>query len=131
MTTILAIDYGQKKIGLAVGQMITQTAQPLDVIFIKGDFWLKINKIFKEWQPAAVVIGEPKLADDTPHPLEKLIESFIFELKKRYNVKIYRENEAFTSFEASQYHTGANYNKPVDAHAAAIILESWMRANHA
>lgn len=129
MATLLAVDYGHKKLGFAVGQTITGTATPLEVIGQNGEMWRKIDAIFKEWQPKAVIIGEPKLADGKPHPLEKYIENFINGLEKRYNATVYRENEALTSFEASDYQQGKKQNQYVDAHAAAIFLESWMRCH--
>lgn len=128
MTTILGIDYGHKKIGFAVGQTITGNAQPLVIIKVNGEMWRSIDRIFSQWQPQKVVIGKPKLADGKPHPLEKLIESFIVELKARYNTGIYREDESLTSFEAEEYRQKGRQDL-LDAHAAALILESWMRAN--
>ncbi len=130
VATLLAIDYGHKKLGFAVGQTITGTAMPLSIVKQNGEMWRLIDGMFKEWQPVAVVIGQPQLADGKPHPLEKMIEKLIFSLNERYNVAIYRENEALTSFEAAEYQTVENgVRKPVDAHAAALFLESWMRNN--
>lgn len=128
MATLLGIDYGHKKIGFAVGQTITKTAKPLTVIKQNGEMWQQIGKLFEHWRPEKVIIGQPQLADGKPHPLEKLIENFIIELKTRYNAKIFRENEAYTSFEAS-LHRGAKKTKALDDYAAAILLESWMHSN--
>lgn len=129
MATLLAVDYGHKKLGFAVGQTVTGTATPLSVVAQNGEMWRKIDAIFADWQPQAVIIGEPKLADGKPHPLEKLIENFINALKKRYNATVYREDEALTSFEANGYQQGKKANDYVDAHAAALFLESWMRCH--
>lgn len=129
MATLLGIDYGNKKIGFAVGQTITGSANPIEVIYQNGEMWQKIDTIFKQWRPQQVVIGKPELADGKPHPLEKKIESFIIELKIRYNVETFRENEAYTSFEAATLQTEKGSGKPLDALAAAVILESWMRYN--
>lgn len=126
MATILGIDYGHKKIGFAVGNSVLGTAKPLEVVFQNGEMWKKIDKIFTDWQPKKVVIGKPELADGKPHPLEKNIETFIIELKIRYNVMIYRENEAYTSFEAANLQQEKDIGKPLDALAAAVILGSWM-----
>ncbi|PIE46255.1 MAG: Holliday junction resolvase RuvX [Gammaproteobacteria bacterium] len=130
MGVLIGVDYGHKKLGFAVGQTVTGNARPLTIVAQNGGMWQKIDAIFNEWQPQAVIIGEPKLADGKPHPLEKLIENFINDLKKRYNAAIYRENEALTSFEASSYQQGGERHQPVDAYAAALILESWMRCNN-
>lgn len=128
MATILGIDYGHKKIGFAVGQSITGSARPLSVVYQNGSMWQEIDKIFAQWQPQTIVIGKPELADGKPHPLEKMIENFIIEVKSRYNAVIYRENEAYTSFEAGLMNQGKKM-APIDAEAAAIFLESWMRSN--
>lgn len=130
MATLVGIDYGNRKIGFAVGQSVTATAKPLAVIRQNGEMWKQINKIFQDWQPQLVVVGKPELADGKLHPLEKMIENFIYELKIRYNADVYRVNEAYTSFEAHHYQDGKIEKKqPLDAYAAAIMLESWMRTN--
>ncbi|PID66206.1 MAG: Holliday junction resolvase RuvX [Gammaproteobacteria bacterium] len=129
MATILGIDYGDKKIGFAVGQTITGSTNPLQVVYQNGEMWQKIDQIFQDWQVKTVIIGKPELADGRPHPLEKKIETFIIEMEMRYNVEIYRENEAYTSCEAQALQGGESTGKPLDAFAAAIILESWMRSN--
>lgn len=129
MATLIGIDYGRKKIGFAIGQTITATATPLETIVQNGAMWEKIAAIFNQWQPKIAVVGQPLLADGKPHPLEKFIENFIIELKKRYNIKIYRENETLTSVEASEYQQQNRGLQHLDAYAAAIFLESWMRCN--
>lgn len=126
MATLLGIDYGHKKIGVAVGQTVTGNAQPLIVVKVNGEMWRQMDKIFTQWQPQSVVVGKPKLADGKPHPLEKNIETFILEVKTRYNIKVYREDESLTSYEAAQWQDNRD---ALDAHAAAVILESWLRAN--
>ncbi len=129
MATVLGIDYGHKKIGFAVGNSVLGTAKPLEVIFQNGEMWQKIDKIFADWQPKKVVVGKPELADGKPHPLEKSIESFIITLEMRYNSKICRENEAYTSFEAANLQHEKDIGQPLDALAASVILESWLRTN--
>ncbi len=129
MATILGIDYGHKKIGFAVGNTVLGTAKALEIVYQNGEMWRKIDKVFTDWQPKKVVIGKPELADGKPHPLEKPIETFIDELKKRYKIVIYRENEAYTSFEAANLQKEKDIGKPLDALAAAVILESWMNNN--
>ncbi|MGY0398701.1 MAG: Holliday junction resolvase RuvX [Ostreibacterium sp.] len=126
MATLIGIDYGSKKIGFAVGQTITGTATPLSVVYQNGKMWHLIDDIFFQWKPKLVIVGKPELADGALHPLEKKIESFIFQLKTRYNIQTYRINEAYTSFEAGFYQQDKGV---LDAYAATIILESWLRLN--
>jgi len=129
MATLMAFDYGHKKIGVAIGQIITGTSSPLVVVANDRHKWSIIDKLMTTWQPQGVVIGQPFLADGKPHPLEKMIETFINTLKTRYNIEIYRENEAFTSLAARQYQLRSKCQKAVDSVAAALFLESWMRNN--
>lgn len=126
---VIGFDYGRKKIGVAVGQSITQTAQPLDVLLNDKSLMIEIDKIVEDWTPDCFVVGEPLLADGSEHPLEKAIENFIKVLDSRYNLRIFRENEALTSFEAAQYRRSSGKQEATDAHAAAILLESWFRHN--
>ncbi|MBS9777590.1 MAG: Holliday junction resolvase RuvX [Gammaproteobacteria bacterium] len=128
MATVLGIDYGHKKIGFATGQTITGTTTPTKVIYHNGNLWNEIDSIFATWKPSIVVVGMPLLADGKPHPLEKTIETFINEIKSRYNVAVCRENEAYSSCEARDI-TRKKKNAPIDAEAAAVFLESWIRAN--
>ena len=129
MATVIGIDYGNKKIGFATGQAITKSAAPLKVVFQNGDMWKNIDEIFTQWQPQLVIIGKPVLADGKKHPLEKTIETFIIDLKLRYGaIVVHRENEAYSSFEAGLRKQKRNRGAPLDAEAAAIILESWMRS---
>ncbi len=120
------MDYGNKKIGISIGQSVTKTSNPLKVIKNNGSLEQEIKKVMQEWSPKLVIVGQPKLADGKVQPLEKGIENFIRMLKSSYNVEIYREDEALSSFEASHY---TNERDAFDAYAAAIILESWMRQN--
>lgn len=128
MATFLGIDYGHKKLGLAVGQSITETAQPLMVVPVNGAMWAKIDTVFSQWRPQGVVVGQPKLADGKTHPLEKAIEAFINELILRYNTVVYREDESLTTVEAGDY-VQAGRQQLLDAHAAALFLQSWLRTN--
>ncbi len=131
MAVLLAIDYGSKKLGFAIGQTVTGTATPLTVVKQNGEMWRKIDAIFAEWCPQAVVVGEPKLADGKSHPLSSGIKKFIASLENKYDVSIYREDETLTSFEANEYRRQQSGKRAplMDAHAAALFLESWMRTN--
>ncbi len=128
MAAVLGIDYGNKKVGFAIGNTITGSARPLGVVYQNGEMWKNIEKIFRDWQIKEVVIGKPELADGKPHPLEKKIEKFIIELEMSYNAKTYRENEAYTSFEAVKIQNEKERGKPLDSLAAVVILESWLRS---
>ncbi len=127
MATVIGIDYGLKKIGFSVGQTITKTASPLEIITNNSELWVKIDVLMKDWRPEFLVVGEPKLADGTVHPLENSIENCIKKIKLIYNIDVYREDESFSSVEASRRKNNKRKSKSIDDYAAAVILESWLQ----
>jgi putative Holliday junction resolvase len=130
---ILGLDFGTKRIGVAIGQMITATARPLSVI--KADkgapAWDALDKIIKEWQPAALVVGLPLNMDGTKQPITKQAENFAELLRQRYNLPIYMADERLSTREARDHiFQQGGYRaltaNPVDGMAAQIILTSWL-----
>lgn len=133
--TYLCFDFGGKRIGIAVGHTDTGQASPLETIRnINGrPEWEKIDKLVERWQPAGFVVGLP-LQDDGEHQMQlTLSRSFCKKLTRRYTLKAYRNDERYTSIEASRIlaenrKTG-NRRKAtradIDKIAAAIILEHW------
>ena len=75
---ILSFDFGTKKIGIAVGQTITQSSSPLTVIFNKENKvnWQEINQIVSEWKPDLLLIGKPLNMDGTDSDIMTLVEKF-------------------------------------------------------
>ncbi len=129
MSTLIGIDYGHKKIGFAIGQDITKTANPLMILKNNSDLWREIDKIFNTWKPHKLVIGKPELIDGNKHPLEEKIENFIKKLEQLYSLQIFRENEAYTSEQARELSKNKKNINNIDDYAAAIILERWMTNN--
>jgi putative Holliday junction resolvase len=127
----LSLDFGSKKIGVASGQTITQTATPLCCIAVgpSGIPWDKFDSLIETWRPTGIVVGLP-LNEDGSHSKtsEKALE-FCNTLKKRYSLPIFNVNEHLSSFEARQqlkdYKASHRTTVEVDAIAAAIILTSW------
>jgi putative holliday junction resolvase len=128
----LGFDFGLKKIGLAVGQFVTFTAQPLGVIFAKEGVpdWKNVEKLIKEWRPQCLVVGLPKAVDGSPLSVTEKVEQFAEELK-RFRLPVYLTDERMTTKEARShlFESGGfkalKYGK-VDSVAAAVILEQWM-----
>jgi putative Holliday junction resolvase len=88
--TILAFDFGTKRIGVAVGQEITTTARALITLQNsqgKPD-WEHISRLVEEWRPALLVVGMPTSMDGQPHPLEQTVKDFGDQLKQRYNLPV-------------------------------------------
>lgn len=119
----LGIDYGTKRVGLALSDEDGQLAFPKSVLSNTKDLALDIKKICVEENISGVVIGESRDLDGTPNPLMKDIEIFMEQLKKEVSVPLYLEPEFFTSHQAQKIQ---GKNKMLDASAATIILQSYL-----
>jgi putative holliday junction resolvase len=127
--TLLAFDYGTKKIGLAVGQNISFTATPLGTIKVtKGQgYWLQIDRIIQEWQPNDLLIGWPVNMDGSDSEILEKIQVFIKELQIRYSINCIKVDERLTSIIAKQTITERGVIQfDVDSMAAQIILQAWL-----
>ncbi|MDG2288668.1 MAG: Holliday junction resolvase RuvX, partial [Woeseiaceae bacterium] len=87
--TILAFDFGLRRIGVAIGQDVTSSASPLGVVSNRNESvdHAAIAAIIKEWRPTGIVVGMPSHADGSPSEMQKPVESFIKELR-RYELDI-------------------------------------------
>ena len=120
--TFLAFDFGTKRTGVASGTRLTQSATPLQTIqtaVIDARF-LQIEKILKEWQPDALVVGIPTHPDGAAHEMTQRAQKFARQLHGRFNLPVHEVDERYSSVEAAS--RGA---KDLDAEAAAIILEQF------
>ena len=72
--TVLAFDFGEKRIGVATGETLLGSAHPLTVIHAESndDRFAAIGKLIAEWQPERLVVGLPTHADGTPHEMTRL-----------------------------------------------------------
>ena len=123
---VMSFDFGTKKIGIAVGQHITCTANPLTILSAKDGIpdWQQLERLIKEWQPVHFVVGLPLNMDDSPSEMSRLAEKFGRKLSGRYNIPHSTIDERLSSFEARGQVDTAEL---VDALAAKIILETYFR----
>ncbi len=121
---IMSFDYGSKRIGIAIGQNITATASPLEIVTTKNNKinWSRIDFIIKEWQPKEFVIGLPKYADGSDNTITVAVKSFIKQLSARYQLPVHSIDETLSSVAAAER---TKSNELLDAVAAQIILETW------
>ncbi len=136
--TALAFDYGTKKIGVAVGQSITQTASPLAIIPAQDGIpdWSTIEKLIEEWQPGAFIIGMPFNMDGSENKMTLRAQKFLQRLSGRFNVPCYSIDERLSSREAKDIRKdmaeahGKPYKDrdPIDSISAQLILENWFAA---
>lgn len=130
--TLLAFDFGTRRIGIAQGSTLLQHAQPLLTIDDeKTDTrFAKIAAVLAEWQPAALVVGLPCHDDGTPHELTALCRRFANRLKGRFGLPVILLDERFTSTAASEALTRAGvYGKKqkavLDQYAAQQLLQAY------
>ncbi len=137
--TLLAFDFGHRRIGVAVGQTLTGTANALAVVTVaKETDWQAIAGIVKEWQPAALIVGLPLGAEGEETEMCRDVRRFASDLKDRFNIVVLFEDERLTSFGAEQRFVEARARGSMrrkdaalkDAMAAQIILENWLQSAH-
>lgn len=135
---LLGFDYGTKQIGVAVGQVVTGQARELCVLKAQNGVpdWHKVEALFKEWQPDAIVVGLPLNMDGTKSEMSERAEKFARRLNGRFNLPVHTHDERLTTFEAkgerlAQGQRGGYRDNPVDALAAALLLEGWLADNPA
>jgi putative Holliday junction resolvase len=133
--TILAFDYGQRRIGVAVGQDVTASASPVDTV-ANGDDGVDyghLNKIVAEWNPTRLVVGMPLHADGSPSEMSAVVEAFVAELA-RYDVPVATIDERYSSVEAErtlknarqQGSRGRISKADIDVAAAVCIAERYL-----
>ncbi|MFT5690867.1 MAG: putative Holliday junction resolvase [Oceanicoccus sp.] len=130
--TILCFDYGTKTIGVAVGQSITNTANPLTELRAKDGIpnWSEIELIIKEWQPDLVLVGLPLNMDGSYSELTQRADKFGRRIHGRFGCPVEMVDERLSSFEAKGIiisSTGSRNFKDnrIDSLAAKIILDDW------
>lgn len=132
--TYLGFDFGNKKIGVAVGQTTTGTASPLQTIrsINQTPNWDVIGKLIQQWRPAGLVVGVSRQADGSDNPVTPRMLKFCRQLEGRYNLPVYQQDESLSTFEAKQMlfdEVGVNAAKlweVQDQLAAQLILQTWL-----
>ena len=124
LNTFLAIDFGMKRTGVAVGNRMTRTATSVGTVKAEGDarFGL-IEKHLKEWQPDALVIGVPYHPDGAAHENTARAQKFGRQLHGRFKLQVFEVDERYSTTEAL-----ASGAKDADAASACIILEQFLRS---
>jgi putative Holliday junction resolvase len=133
----MAFDYGERRIGVAVGQMITGTATPLATVQRGASSldWATIAALIRAWQPHALVVGRPSGDYWGAQAIRAAIAAFTTELEARFARPVYVVDEAYSSVEAyarlKLERRARNDNKridkgEIDRMSAAILLEAWM-----
>ncbi|GAB4275470.1 MAG: Holliday junction resolvase RuvX [Methylomicrobium sp.] len=132
--TYLGFDFGNKKIGVAVGQTTTGTATALTTLRSPNQSpdWGAIGRLIDEWQPSGFVVGISRQHDGTDNPITPRMLKFCRQLEGRYHLPVYQHDEALSTFEAKQLlfdevrvRAGKLWEVQ-DRLAAQLILQSWL-----
>ena len=134
--TYLGFDFGNKKIGAAVGQTTTLTASPLLTIrsINQNPNWEMIGKLIQEWHPVGLVVGISKQADGSDNVITPRMLKFCRQLEGRYQLPVFQQDEALSTFEAKQLlfdevNVSASKLWAVqDQLAAQLILQTWLNS---
>jgi putative Holliday junction resolvase len=131
-TTVLAFDFGEKRIGVAVGDVVVRIAHPLSTISAEDNTtrFAEIGKLIAEWGPARLVVGLPMHADGTEHEVSRLARRFAQRLEGRFGLPAVLVDERLTSRAAESRLResgvrGRDIEAVLDAAAAREILEAW------
>lgn len=134
-SALLGFDFGTKSIGVATGQMVTATAQPLAAIKANDGIpnWDTVEKVINDWTPDLVVVGLPLNMDGTEQAITQRAKKFANRLNGRFGVKIALQDERLTTASAKEFiftHGGykALTKGKIDSVSAALILEGWMES---
>jgi putative Holliday junction resolvase len=112
--TVLAFDFGLKRIGVAVGEPEIGTAHPLPAV----------QRLVEEWKPSNLVVGRPTSTQGEPHKMTRQAEDFARRLERRFKLPVARVDERYTSVEAEHRLRGVK-RKAIDSVAAQLILEQY------
>jgi putative Holliday junction resolvase len=130
--TVLAFDFGERRIGVAVGELQLGVAHPLGTIDARANDvrFARIEALVDEWQPVLLLVGLPLSTDGSEHALTALARRFALRLQGRFGIETRLVDERFTSVEAEQQikELGLDARKArakVDQLAAKLILESY------
>ena len=123
--SLLAFDFGERRIGVAVGNTLTGSAEPLTEIASVPVVtrFEAIGQLLAHWEPSALVVGRPLHPDGTPHAMTARCERFARQLAGRFGLPVHLTDERWSSAEALA--EGADRDAP-DAQAAAIILRQYL-----
>jgi putative Holliday junction resolvase len=131
--TFLGFDFGMKNIGVAVGQDLTHTANPLTVIKAREGIpnWGQIQALIDQWQPQQLIVGLPFSMDGTEQEMTQAARRFGNRLKGRFHLPVEWQDERLSTFETLdqlgiQSKMQSNNREDVDRISAQLILQSWL-----
>ncbi len=130
---ILGVDFGQKRIGLAVGQTLTCKANPLTTLHNDGAFWKNLKQLITEWNISQIVLGLPLDMSGEEQEITRQVKNFSKKIQRQTELPVHLVDERLTSYVAEREFkdsrqanlSKAKHKTQIDAMAAQIILQSW------
>ena len=130
----MAFDYGTRQIGVAIGQTLTGSAEPLTNLRARDGVpdWEQIARLIREWEPNVLVVGLPLNMDGSASDMSERAARFARRLNGRFQLPVETVDERLSTFEAKQHlksqgRTPSSYrDDPVDSLAAALLLQTWL-----
>ena len=130
--TVISFDFGEQRIGVAVGEHLLSTANPLLTIDNESNEirFQQITSLIEEWRPSLLVVGLPLNSDGSEHAMTQLCKKFARRLNGRFNLPVMLIDERYSSIEASNRLSesgvrGKAQKKMLDQVAAQTILQSY------
>jgi putative Holliday junction resolvase len=130
---IIALDFGLRNIGVAVGNTVSLTAQPLTILAARNGVpdWSALAALVKEWKPDRIIVGHPLNMDGSASELSKRAAKFSRQVEGRLGHPVTLVDERLSSREAkalafTKGHKGDFAADPIDDQAAAVILTTWL-----
>jgi putative Holliday junction resolvase len=134
---VLALDYGRRRIGVAVGTSGLGTATALGAVAATAaPEWAQLDRLLREWAPGQLIVGLPYNMDGSDNELTVASRAFAGALAERYGLPVDLVDERLTSHEAAaelraERRSGVRNRRvrreDIDANAARLILETWLR----
>lgn len=135
--TLLAFDFGEKRIGVAVGELQLKQSHPLATIRSErnDERFSTIEKLIAEWKPSRLIVGRPLAVDGTPHDMTARCDRFANQLRGRFSLPVSTVDERFTSADAASrlQETGLDSRQArqhLDSVAAQLILQGYFDVAH-
>ena len=127
--TVMAFDYGTRRVGVAVGNTELRASQALKTIAATNTDTLfsEIERVLQEWQPGQIVVGLPMHPDGAEHEMTAKAKRFGNQIQGRFNLPVTWVDERYTS---AILEGNPQMNDNLDAHSAALILEQYFAEHH-
>lgn len=122
--TVMAFDYGTRRVGVAVGNSVTGLGQALKTIAAPNSdsLFKEVETLLNEWQPERLVVGKPLHPDGAEHEMTSKAVRFGNQLHGRFQLEVEWVDERYSS---AVLEGDAQMQDNLDAHSAALLLEQY------